>query len=123
MTEKDKQDIALLRYSIISPILNSDASVDSRKDLFKQAADRSYTTSSGTKLSVSWYTIERWFYLYRKHGFDALKPKGRTDCGQGRKMNDDIRETIIFLRQRYPRIPATSIYRHLLDQGDRKSVV
>ena len=83
MTEKDKQDIALLRYSIISPILNSDASVDSRKDLFKQAADRSYTTSSGTKLSVSWYTIERWFYLYRKHGFDALKPKGRTDCGQG----------------------------------------
>lgn len=117
MTEKDKQDIALLRYSIISPILNSDASVDSRKDLFKQAADRSYTTSSGTKLSVSWYTIERWFYLYRKHGFDALKPKGRTDCGQGRKMNDDIRETIIFLRQRYPRVPATSIYRHLLDQG------
>ena len=115
MTEKDKQDIALLRYSIISPILNSDASVDSRKDLFKQAADRSYTTSSGTKLSVSWYTIERWFYLYRKHGFDALKPKGRTDCGHGRKMNDDIRETIIFLRQRYPRIPATSIYRHLLD--------
>ena len=58
MTEKDKQDIALLRYSIISPILNSDASVDSRKDLFKQAADRSYTTSSGTKLSVSWYTID-----------------------------------------------------------------
>lgn len=94
MTEKDKQDIALLRYSIISPILNSDASVDSRKDLFKQAADRSYTTSSGTKLSVSWYTIERWFYLYRKHGFDALKPKGRTDCGQGRKMNDDDRSVL-----------------------------
>ena len=51
MTEKDKQDIALLRYSIISPILNSDASVDSRKDLFKQAADRSYTTS----LPQTWF--------------------------------------------------------------------
>jgi hypothetical protein len=50
-------------------------------------------------------------------GFDALKPNGRSDVGNSRKLNDDIISQINYLHKEYPRLPCTLIYQKLLDNG------
>ena len=54
---------------------------------------------------------------YIKDGFDGLKPKGRADENQYRKLNNDAIEEIKFNLNEYPRIPATVIYQKLLDNN------
>ena len=41
-------------------------------------------------------TLERWYYNYKRGGFDALIPKRRCDTGQPRKLDEDITEQIRF---------------------------
>ena len=37
-------------------------------------------------------TIEKWYLDYQNHGFDALIPKGRSDAGMSRKLDDELQE-------------------------------
>ena len=36
-------------------------------------------------------TLEKWYLFYRKSGFDALVPTGRSDCGVSRKIDEDLK--------------------------------
>lgn len=118
MNDEQRRDIALFRYGIIAPII-SDTNINTknRKEFFRNAAKLTYTNPRGEDTKVCAGTIERWFYSYLKGGFDALIPKRRTDTGQPRKMDDDIKQQIIFLKKEYPRIPATLIHQKLIDNG------
>ena len=41
----------------------------------------------------------------------------RVDLGSSRKMDDDIKSQVIFLKQEYPKLPATLVYQKLVDNG------
>ena len=58
-------------------------------------------------------TIEKWYLDYQNHGFDALIPKGRSDAGMSRKLDDELQERIRYFKTNYPRMSATAIYRQL----------
>ena len=118
MNDEQRRDIALFRYGIIAPIISEITNTTkNRKEFFRNAAKLTYTNPRGEDTKVCAGTIERWFYTYLKGGFDALIPKRRTDTGQPRKMDDDIKQQIIFLKKEYPRIPATLIHQKLIDNG------
>lgn len=121
MNDNERREIALFRYGIISPAVTGtyDESL-SLKGFFRNAAERTYTNPRGETIKVTASTIERWFYAYHKGGFDALIPKRRTDTGKTRKMDSDVMEQIKFLKNEYPRIPATLIYQKLIDNGTVK---
>ena len=118
MNDNQRKEIALFRYSIISPAI-SDIYNDKHnlKGFFRDAAKRTYTNPRGEDTRVSAYTIERWYYTYLSGGFDALIPKRRCDTGSPRKITDDIKEQILYLKKEYPRIPATLIHQKLIDNG------
>ena len=65
-------------------------------------------------------TIEKWYAAYKKHGFDALVPTSRSDCGTSRKIDDALEEEICYLKHTYPRLSAAAIYRQLQDKGSIK---
>lgn len=44
-------------------------------------------------------------------------PKRRSDTGKSRKLDVDIIEQIKYLKQEYPRLPATLIYQKLINNG------
>ena len=46
-----------------------------------------------------------------------MLPKRRHDTGRSRKLDSDIIEQINYLKQEYPRIPATLIYQKLVENG------
>ena len=62
-------------------------------------------------------TIEKWYLDYQNHGFDALIPKGRSDAGMSRKLDDELQERIRYFKTNYPRMSATAIYRQLKNDG------
>ncbi len=116
MTEKEKEKIALFRYGILSPLITG--SYEGKTYEFcHEAASKTYVSVNGKDISFHSCTFFRWYKAYLKDGFDGLKPKGRTDISQYRKLSNDAIEEIKFNLNEYPRIPATVIYQKLLDNN------
>lgn len=118
MNTKERRKIALFRYGILAPLISGTNEDDqSIKDFFRNAADKVYTNPRGEDVRVAASTLSRWYYNYTRNGFDALMPVKRWDTGRQRKLDNDIRAQIKYLKQEYPRIPATLIHQKLMDNG------
>lgn len=79
--DQDKQhDIALMRYSVISPIISGlQENYSSLEAFYRDAAGKGTIAPDGTLKHFAPATIERWYRNYRRGGFDALIPEGRVD--------------------------------------------
>ncbi len=118
MNDETRQKIALFRYGILAPLISGTCdNTDNRKGFFREAAIKTYTNPRGLDTILSASTLERWFYQYQKHGFDGLLPRRRVDSGMSRKLDSDMKEQINYLKQEYPRIPATLIHQKLVANG------
>lgn len=118
MNEKTRKEIALFRYGILAPLISGTYDQNtSIQGFFREAAGKLYTTPSGEDTKIATSTLERWYYNYKNKGFDALMPIRRCDTGRSRKLDEDITEQIKYLKEEYPRIPATLIYQKLVDNG------
>lgn len=118
MKEKDAEKVALFRYGIIAPLITGTYSEGkSNNEFFRNAAEKSYEDERGNIIKVSSYTIARWYRAYKKNGFDGLRPQSRSDLNQYRKLDDDMKAQMKYLKQEYPRLPATLIYQRLIDNG------
>ncbi|MCD7982015.1 MAG: DDE-type integrase/transposase/recombinase [Clostridiales bacterium] len=118
MTLDQRQQVALFRYSVISPLETgtSDPSI-SNNEFFRRAAQKTYTGPDGKETTVGASTIEKWHRAYQRGGFQALFPQGRSDEGISRKLTPEIQAQIRFLLVEHPRITAAEIYRILLAGG------
>jgi len=118
MDQEKKQAIALMRYSAIIPLLNNQVPEEtSRQEYFNSVSQKGLLFPDGKLKYYAANTIERWFYDYRKHGFDALMPEGRSDAGKSRKLDADLTSRIQYFKTNYPRMTAAAIYRQLKDDG------
>lgn len=118
MTQDKKHDIALMRYSVISPIITGLSENYSSLDAFyRDASQKGVVSPDGTVKHFSPSTIERWYRNYKKGGFDALIPEGRVDEGKPRKLDSELQEQIKYLKLNYPRMSASAIFRQLHDNG------
>lgn len=118
MTQDEKHDIALMRYSVISPLVSGQTDAyQSKRAFFHEAAQNTYTDYRGLPRKFAPETIEKWFRTYEKEGFDGLLPKSRSDSGKSRILDDECKAYIQHMKLSYPRMPATVIYRSMLDNG------
>ena len=107
-----------MRYSVISPIINGlPEEYPSLDAFYRDAAGKGTVSPDGTVKHFSAATIERWYRHYKKGGFDALIPQGRVDEGKPRKLDADLQEQIKYLKQYYPRMSSSAIFRQLHDNG------
>ncbi|MDD5900612.1 MAG: DDE-type integrase/transposase/recombinase [Lachnospiraceae bacterium] len=118
MEQDKKHDIALMRYSVISPLITGlQEDYSSLDAFFRDASLKGVTAPDGSVRKYAPGTIEKWYRAYKQGGFDALLPTGRSDAGKPRKLDDEIQEQIRYLKTSYPRMSATAIYRQLQDNG------
>ena len=121
MDQNKKNAIALMRYSVIAPLITGlSEDYDSLTAFFNTASAREILHPDGTIKHYAPGTIERWYSAYKKNGFDALIPTGRVDQGVPRKLDEDVKEQIKYLKTNYPRMSASAIYRQLHDNGSIK---
>ena len=118
MTLDQKQAIALFRYSVIAPL--ETGSFDpgkSKNNFFRDAAAKTYTDPEGNPKKISPHTIKKWHRYYKRDGFEGLMPQSRSDEGESRALDQDRKEQIRYLIDKYPRITAAETYRQLLSSG------
>jgi transposase InsO family protein len=118
MTDEIRNEIALLRYRIIAPLISGlDGDNQTMDSFFLAASKKTYTNYDGKLINFSARTIQRWYYTYNRGGFDALIPQKRNDSGAFRKLDDDTKSQIAYYKKQLPRIPATLLYQKLIDTG------
>ena len=67
------QDIALMRYSMISPlIIGLPNEYDSKEAYFRAASERGAIHPNGSTIHPAPTSIKRWYQHYQKKGFDGL---------------------------------------------------
>ena len=122
MDQNKKQDVALKKYSLIAPVINGlPDEYPSLSAYFRDASTREIISTDGTKRMYSPGTIQKWYYSYKEGGFDALLPSSRSDLGIPRKIDDDLKEEIRFMKHTYPRLSAAEIFRQLKEKGSIKT--
>ena len=118
MNQEKMQNIALMRYSAIAPLISGLSENYSSLDAFFRAVSKKgMLHPDGHLKHYAPNTIEKWYRNYLKSGFDSLVPASRADHGQPRKLDSDLQEQIKYLKTNYPRISASAIFRQLQDNG------
>lgn len=118
MKQEQKQEIALMRYGAIAPLIAGlDEDYPSQNAFYEEVAAKGIPGPDGRLRHYAPATIEKWYLNYKKYGFDALVPKARADAGMSRKLDEDLQEQIRYLKSNYPRMSAAAIFRQLSAGG------
>lgn len=114
MNRDDK--IAVFRYGIIAPVIH-DGSIN-RSNYFRELAKKEfYYPGEERPVRFRYRTFLKWLHLYRKHGYDGLKPTTRNDKGKSRKIGGFLKEQITNLCNEYDFKTVSNLYRFLVSEG------
>lgn len=118
MEQEYRHAIALMRYSAIAPLIPGlPEGYRNLADYLEKTSQKGLLHPDGEVRNYAPKTLYKWYFSYQKGGFDALLPAGRNDCGRSRKLDDDLKEKISYLKGRYPRMGAAAIFRQLKEDG------
>ena len=82
MKLEKQQEIALMRYRTIAPLIAGlDENYPSKSAFYTEISAKGILGPDGKLHNYAPATIEKWYLNYQKHGFDGLIPKGRSDAG------------------------------------------
>ncbi|TDX34561.1 homeodomain-containing protein [Halanaerobium congolense] len=114
MTDNDREQIALFRFSLISPILNGQ--VEKQSEYLAEVAAKKHNVPYYGVREYSPKTIAMWVRDYRKNGFNGLKPKTRNDKGKSRVLTAELKEIILEAREKHPDRSVSLLYDQLITE-------
>ena len=118
MNKEEKfQQTALFRYSLIAPALTNMFGAPSLAQYFRNVAAKKHKGPDGNYVDVTYHSLERWFYSYKKLGLAGITPKLRADAGKPRALKDNAIDRIYELREKFPYITGKAIYNKLIEEG------
>lgn len=115
MDEKNRNAVALKKFSIIGPVLNGQ--VSNNTEYFKQVASSPIDMPYYGTRNYSYKTLESWLCDYNKRGIEGLVRGCRSDKGKSRKISPELGDEIVKRRKSNPRIPITLLYEQLVSEG------
>ena len=105
MTEDEKMQVAVFRFSVISDFINATRmSRAERRRLMQDKSTRKWQIPLSEKTRISKSTIRRWIRLYTNRNGDlkSLYPQDRSDQGKSRSMDKETLCALIRLRREMP---------------------
>jgi len=115
MNEKTREEIALFRYGLIAPLLNDQREA---KSYFEELDGKVHQVPYYGERTIATKTIKEWLLHYRRNGFDALKPKRRSDRGNSRRLSPDDKDHILEIRKKFLHMPVSLFYEQLVKNGE-----
>lgn len=113
------EKIALFRYQLIRDAADETVTCRQRGPMVKALAEKTHAGPFGGTVTVSKDTIDRWIRLWRRGGFDALKPQGRT---QGPVTPPQVLSLAATLKRERPARTSAQVRRIMIDTlGDAPS--
>jgi putative transposase len=114
MDKEIREKIALKRYQLISPVLAEPARA--QNEYFRKQAETEHEFPRYGLKKVRVSTMKAWLKKYRKGGFDALKPKTRSDGGRPKRLDEGLLKAIETKCQAHPSLSGQKLYEMLRDQ-------
>jgi transposase InsO family protein len=114
MDKEIREKIALKRYQLISPVLAEPARA--QNEYFRKQAETEHEFPRYGLRRVRVSTMKAWLKKYRKRGFDALKPKTRSDGGRPKRLDEGLLKAIEIKCQAHPSLSGQKLYEMLRDQ-------
>jgi putative transposase len=108
-------DLALLRFQIIAPLLCLPANVRLKDELGRMSSTL-WTLPSGQVRRYAASTIEGWLITYRKGGLDALVSTPRSNRGTHLSVPESVRQQIDILLGKNHKLGTQNIIRQLRRQ-------
>lgn len=119
--ENYRSQIALFRFSLIAPLVNDTYSESSKSEYCRNISSKKHKLPSGVETTISDKTIISWYYAYKREGYEALRPKFRSDVGISRKVPVAYVDKILELKKQMPHITGKKLYTKLVEDGYIKS--
>lgn len=115
MDEKTREEIALFRYGLIAPLLNGQRE---SKEYFEELEGKIHQIPYYGERKIATKTIKEWLLNYRRNGFEALKPKRRSDRGDSRRLSPEDKDQILAIRKKFLHMPVSVFYEQLVKSGE-----
>lgn len=116
MENNDYNDIGLFKFGIIAPAINKTHIYPTNEKFFDALSKQTFSFK-GKNYTFSKSTLKKWYYIYNHKGFTKLQKCIRNDKDCSRKLNNDIIQRIITIRENYPQATGTSIYNKLISEN------
>jgi transposase InsO family protein len=120
MTEDEKMQVAVFRFSVIGDFVTAIAmSRAEKRRLMREKCARKWQIPFSEKTRISPGTIGRWCRVYRNSGGDlkSLYPQDRSDQGKARAMDEETCLSLIELRLQMPALTVPQ----LIEQMNRQN--
>jgi len=109
--------IAQMKFGVIAPVIQGLFPDATKTAYYKRASEKPLTMPDGRQVKFNYNTFEKWEHAYRKHGFDGLCPKTRSDSGETRTLSKEAIAEIYRLKEKFPKISAKMVYDRLVADG------
>lgn len=119
MTEDQKKDVALFRYSIISELVNAkDLDWGEQERIIRDKCARKWSIPFSEKTSIGRSSILNWVKAYKDSNGDirSLYPRDRSDKGKSRAMDEDTCLGLISLRKKMPKATVPLLIEQMEEQ-------
>jgi len=112
------EQIARFRASVIGPLMCRDLGRRELAASLRALSHQRYRLpDADTTRTFAVSTLERWYYAYRKGGFEALRPRPRSDRGYAKELSARTRELLLDIRREHPSASVPLILRTLETEG------
>ncbi len=110
-------EVAQFRFALIAPVVQGLYPDASATAYYKHVTEKPLTLPDNSTVTYSYKTLEKWKSQYTIGGLDALMPSARSDKGVSRALNDEAVNEIYRIKEAFPRMNATQIYKSLVQNS------
>jgi len=106
-----RQALALFRYGLIAEFLQQPPGDRGLYARLREKAKGEYTIPGSRRTRVAAETMRHWLGAYRRGGFEALIPKGRSDRGRPRALAQSVADALLTLKDEQPQLSIPQLIR------------
>lgn len=122
MTEKEKEQVAIFRFGVIFPLLETrNLRWGDKEKILKTLSEREWEIPFSNRTYISRPTILNWLSRYKNNGerIEALFPSNRSDSGRQRSISDENLAALLQLRKELP----NHTIRKLIEQAYKRGII
>ncbi len=111
MDEKQREEIALFRFGVISDLVCSRLNPGEMAERIREKSGQRWNIPYSGRTRVSESTIRRWVTLYLNSGrqLSVLSPQERSDRGRSRRVDEETVLSLVKLRKEMPGLPVVGL--------------
>jgi transposase InsO family protein len=113
MNDDERNREALFRHAVLGELLSRPLRRGELRPALERLAEETYQDHHGQPRRPAAKTLEEWLYKYRNGGFEALRPRPRSDIGSSRVLPGDIEQLILDMKREDPGRSAHVMVREL----------